>query len=333
MQSAYYFAVVLSSRPVDYERCGLNYLTKRYSKKTRLLGAPAFSGLPSLYSGSVSYGSKLNIYMLKFVSGRIENDLVASFSSSRKIQHACFIGQELLVCFEDSLEVWSNWLDKRNSHVSSTINDNWFAGLHTVFPLGKSLCVISSSAADAVMVVDLKTKSVISRFRLPEHLYGVNYDLSESDSLKDHYIPNDLQLGHLNCGFPDEDQNIWISTLIQGDIGVFDASGNYKRVMTGFVGAHGVRRIDDYDQIYFSDSCLGTLVIANLRGQIIKRYVTSSNWMHDAQHIQDDFFIFGLSDLGVVLVANIATGEEVQFPIPKAEGYIQFFCLQKLGSE
>ena len=331
MGSNYYFAVVLSSRPVDYDKCSLNYLTKRFSKAGRLCDVPNFATLPSLNSGFLSYGGKLNIYHLKLDDGCFETELIASFSSNRKIQHACFIGADLLVCFEDSLEIWSNWQGDMQSVRVCSIDDNWFAGLHTVFPFGTSNCIVSSSAADAAMVVNLISKSVVSRLRLPGYLYGDNYNLRESDSLKEHYIPNDLQLGHLNCAFPDEHKNIWVSTLIQGDIGFFDPAGNYKQVMAGYVGAHGVRCIEGTGRIYFSDSCLGTLVIADSHGQRIQRYSTDSSWMHDAQHLQDDLFLLGLSDLGKVVLADVVTGEERQLQICKTEGFIQFFCLHKLG--
>ncbi len=320
------FVVVLSNRPVDYDRCSLNYLTRRFSRIDRLANVPEFLTLSSLYSGHLSYGSRLNVYNLTFANGRFIIELLVSFSSDRKIQHACFVEDRLLVCYEDSIEIWSNWLGNMQSEQVCSINDNWFAGLHTIFPLGTSRCVVSSSAADAAMIINLDTKSVVSRLRLPGYLYGFNYDLKESDSLKDHYIANDLQLGHLNCAFPDEEQNIWVSTLIQGDIGVFDCSGRYKKVISGYVGAHGVRRIKGRNQIYFSDSCLGVLIIADLHGQIVHRYFTVSKWMHDAQHIQDNLFLLGLSDLGRIVVADVVTGQEQQFPISGCDGYIQFFA-------
>jgi hypothetical protein len=325
----YYLAVVLSSRPVDYDKCSLNYLTKRFSNAERLSDVPDFETLPSLNSGLLSYGGKLNIYHLKLDDGCFAMELIASFSSSRKIQHACFMETDLLVCFEDSLEIWSNWQGKAESIRVCLIDDNWFAGLHTVSPLGISSCLVSSSSADAAMVVDLKSKSVVSRYRLPKDIYKNNYSLRESDSLKSHYIPNDLQLGHLNSAFPDENKNIWVSTLIQGDIGVFDVVGNYKQVMTGYVGAHGVRCIKGKNRIYFSDSCLGVLIIATSQGQIIQRYSTESKWMHDVHHMHDDLFLLGLSDLGKIVLADVATGAEQQFHISSTEGYIQFFCLHE----
>lgn len=324
MKVSYYLIVVLSHRPVDYGRCGLNFLSKRFSVPGRLSKIPLFNDLEPLSNGHTSYGSRLNIYQVDITDNNLNCSLVKSYNCDRKIQHACLQGEKLIVCFEDCVEVWRNWARHSVPEGISRIDDNWFAGLHTVFSMGQSACVVSSSAADAVMTISVDDLRVLDRWRLPQSLYEQNYNLTVFDSLKLHYIPNDFQIGHLNCAFPDDEGNVWISTLIQGDIGCLDKNGNFRRVLSGFQGAHGVRRISARDLIYFSDSCLGVLVVASLDGRIVRRHATTSRWMHDAQHLTGDVFLLGLSDLEIIISVDVSTGMERVVLDTRGQGYIQF---------
>ena len=75
-------------------------------------------------------------------------------------------------------------------------------------------------------------------------------------SVQDHHIANDIQLGHLNCAYPDGHGGFWVSTLGQGDIGHVMPNGDYELIASGFVGCHGIRYSDELGYLYFSDSAL-----------------------------------------------------------------------------
>ena len=59
-------------------------------------------------------------------------------------------------------------------------------------PAGSRL--VSSSGSDAALWVDLRTRKVIRRWRLPSDIYGVNYELTPAMPVSRHYIHNDIQL-------------------------------------------------------------------------------------------------------------------------------------------
>lgn len=327
MNLDHFLLVSTSSRPIDYDRCSLNALKARYRDEDRLKNVPQLWELPPSYDGNVSYKGGLHIYHLTGQLDDINFRLVKKISGNGKLQHAAISNNVLFLCYEDRLELVRDW--ENSDEISHVIQDNWFAGLHTVFENNNGDLVLSSSAADAALVVDKKLKRVKRRLRLPASIYGENYKLSEEDDLIDNYIHNDLQLGHLNCAYPDQDGNIWISTLIQGDIGFFEPNGNYVKVMTGFIGAHGIRRIADQDTIYFSQSCVGALVIADIHGVIKKQCRINSVWMHDVQHVAKSVFILGASDSGKLVVIDTDRNKTQDFPIPEKDGYIQFLNLHR----
>ena len=163
-----------------------------------------------------------------------------------KIQHANLVGRRLVLCFENFLAVLPTVhepVDNVDLRPGSPwrIDDPWFNGLHTVFPVSDDVCIVSSSSADAVLWVDLRSRKVIRRWRLPADIYGFNYDLTPSMSVVEHFIHNDIQLAHLNCAFPDGRGGCYVSTLFQGDIGHVDQDGRYSLLARGQVGCHGVR--------------------------------------------------------------------------------------------
>lgn len=327
MNLDHFLLVSTTSRPVDYERCSLNALKVRYGDKDRLKNIPPLWELSPFYDGHASYDGGLHIYHLTGNLNDIHFRLMKKISGNGKLQHAAISGGLLFLCYEDRLEVVQDW--ERAEEISHIIQDNWFAGLHTVFENDEGDLVLSSSAADAVLVIDKNRKVVKRRLRLPVSIYGENYQLSVDDDLIDNYIHNDLQLGHLNCAYPDHEGNIWVSTLIQGDIGYFNPDGDYRRVLTGFIGAHGIRRIAGQETFYFGHSCTGTLVIADRDGTVKKQHRINSSWMHDVQHLGENVFILAASDRGKLVVINTDNEQTQDFPIPEQDGYIQFLNLHE----
>lgn len=321
--------VSTSSRPVDYSRCSYDALKSRYSDEGRLESIPRLSDLSALLDGHASYDGSLSVYHLSGSEHHIRLRFIKKVVGNGKIQHGIISGNTLVICYEDRVEFMHGW--DRNDASTDVVDDNWFAGLHTIFEDKHGDFVVSSSAADAVLVLDGQRRTVKRRMRLPKSIYGENYELTEADNLKDHYIHNDLQLGHLNAAFPDEFGNIWVTTLIQGDVGCFGEDGSYDRILTGYVGAHGVRRVAGADTIYFSDSCHGRLVLADLNGSVRGGYETASCWMHDAQHLCGSLYLLGAPDLGSLLAVNVETRDIQEFKLPVEDNIVQFLSLKPLS--
>ena len=191
-----------------------------------------------------------------------------------------------------------------NFKLLHTIYDPWLAGGHTIIPDYNGYLAVSCSASDSVLLINEENYKVEKAFRMPEELYGFNYPLKREDSVVEHYITNDYQLTHINCAFP-FDRKIYVSTLIQGAIGYFDYEGNYKELIRGFIGCHGVRVDKGTTEIYFCDSCKGVLLFLNEKCEIIKSYPTKSVWLHDAQQIEENIFAFAVSDRNRVEIIDI----------------------------
>jgi hypothetical protein len=201
-----------------------------------------------------------------------------------------------------------------------------------VFCIDSRTVLVSAAGSDAVLWVDLERGRVNKRWRLPEKLYGKNYDLTEEMSVQDHYIYNDIQLGHLNCAYPDSHGGCLISTLGQGDIGHVTAQGGYRLVTSGFVGCHGVRRASDGKGFYFSDSCDGRLVVSNDSGETKELLRVDSRWLHDAEQVQDDVYIFSLGDRNELSVIDVSRGIELgRFSFESRGANVQFLNVSQRG--
>jgi hypothetical protein len=151
---------------------------------------------------------------------------------------------------------------------------------------------------------------------MPESIYGRNFDLSRADSVVEHYIPNDLQLTHINSA------SFWcdgivVSTLI-GAIGWFDLQGQYRELLRGFVGCHGIRPQARTGPLYFSDSCLGVVVFLNSKLGISRRVDTQSRWLHDALQLGGDVFAVSIADHNQVSIVDFASRQPIA-RIPGAE--------------
>jgi hypothetical protein len=139
---------------------------------------------------------------------------------------------------------------------------------------------------------------------LPEAIYGTNYPLSREHSVVEHFIPNDLQLTHLNCAYPWRG-GILISTLIQGAVGWFDPAGEYRELMRGYVGCHGAKVDRRNDRIFFSDSCLGVIVFLDAEYRVADRVLLGSTWLHDAEQIEGSLFAAAVSDRNLISFVDV----------------------------
>jgi hypothetical protein len=188
-----------------------------------------------------------------------------------------------------------------------TVEDPWLSGAHTVFPDNRGHLLVSCAGSDSILLVDEHLLQVVDAFRLPESLYGRNFPLSRADSVVEHYVPNDLQLTHVNCAYPWR-EGILVSTLI-GAIGWFDFAGHYKELFRGFVGCHGIRAQKHAGNLYFCDSCVGTVDFLDENCVIRRRISTGSRWLHDAQELTNNIIAVSVTDRNQVELIDASSGK------------------------
>ncbi|MFY9822993.1 MAG: hypothetical protein WAM82_16545 [Thermoanaerobaculia bacterium] len=300
-----------SSRTTNLARCSAQFLTRRFGDPERLRDLPPFASLPPaevLYSGAVSF------HRVLMEKGRIRLESLGHVRSRDRIQDVAVLGSDdLLVGFENRLERWR----LRAPYALTGIEVAWrfehphLVGLHTVEPLEEGRVALACSAPDAVLIVDLARGAVERTLWMPASLYGRGYELTESDDLRRHAIPDEAQTTHVNAAHRAGGSRLVVSTLIQGAIGSFDlATGAYEEICHGFVGCHGVRRNAE-GEIYFADSPSGRLVFLDSKGWIAHSFPTGSLWLHDVQQIAGDVYAFALADSNELRVYDVATGEQL----------------------
>lgn len=304
-----FFCLTHSSRGMDFQQASLNYLTRRYSSPDRLNNLPPFDSLPSencsTYTGNISIWEIPDDFLQR-------PKLIAFIEKKYKIQHAAVHMEKLILCGTAFIEIYNmqDVIDNRESAACKrVISHPWFSGGHTVIINKNDELVVTCSGSDSVLFFDL-SGNLLRYYRMPEELYGKNYDLNLSDDVRQHYISNDLQLTHINCASECVDGYL-VSALIQGLVGFFDSTGTYKEIVRGFVGCHGARPFPGDDGFYFSDSAMGALIEMDFQGRIIKRFSVNSKWLHDALYVKKDHFIFIPSDLNTMEFWNIASGEKI----------------------
>jgi hypothetical protein len=332
------FRVLLThtSREWDRLRCDRDALVRRFSAPARLLSLPPFETLAPppahLYSGSLS------ILDLLIDSDRPRVTAQRYIESELNIQHATFVNDRLVLCFENFLAVMPSIdtpLDDVDLRAGSPwrIDDNWFSGLHTVFPVSRDTCLVSSAGSDAALWVDLERREVVRRWRLPPEIYGRNYDLTPAMAVNRHYIHNDIQLGHLNCAYPDGEGGCYISTLAQGDIGHVSQDGSYSLLARGYVGCHGVRLAQNGASVYFSDSCSGRLMELKPDGEITAKWSVDSRWLHDVVQADSDFYLFCLGDRNQLAVVDSTRGQELcRFAFDSRGANVQFISVTSIDT-
>jgi hypothetical protein len=301
-------ALTHSSRRTNLDRCSVELLARRFGDPDRLRRLPPFQALPPpepLYSGAVS------LYRVSGdEAGRPRFAPMGRVRHRDKIQHAALLEPDrLLVGYEQRVELW-RLLSPGRRAVERTYEHPHLAGLHTVGPLAGNRAVLSCSAPDAVLLLDLATGEVERTLRMPASLYGINYALAPEHDLRRHYIGDEQQTTHVNQAFPfDGGRRVLVSTLIQGAIGVFDLeTGDYEEIARGFVGCHGAR-LSEEGRIYFADSPRGHLVFLDDRGRAVRRFDAGSRWLHDVQQIAGSVYAFALADANELRVWDIDRAE------------------------
>jgi hypothetical protein len=302
-------AVTHTSRVWDWERCTQDFLRERYQRPGRLEGLPPFEELPSAEE-SRSYSGRLTLFDLILDSDGVHFVPTRCIDSELKANHVSRVENDLVVCCDDCVFVVSANCEVGAGDIER-IDDPWFAGLQMVFPIDNTRCVVSASAPDALMVLDLVQRRVVHRWRVPAENYGRNYNLTDTMSVHDHYIANDMQLTHLNCAYPDGSGGFWISTLAQGDIGHVAADGTYDRMASGFIGCHGVRYSKELGVLYFSDSCTGRLIGLDAARAPRTLGSVDSRWLHDSQHLAGDLFILCVGDKNAIVVLDGSSNREI----------------------
>lgn len=254
----------------------LNYLDRRWNQPGRLPPSVRFEDLPHASEASPHLGS-FTVWSLR----RLDRPRLLLHARPRnyKPQHVMWHDRRLWVLGTECLDVY----DEALKH-AGRFSDPWLAGGHTVIPGDDGFLYLSCSASDSVLVVDASALAALRALRLPEEIYGRNFPLRRTDSVVEHFISNDLQLAHLNCASPWRG-SVLVSNLGPGSIGRFDPSGSYAELLRGFVGCHGVRVDPRSGEVYFTDSCVGTVVFLDSELRPRWRLATHSSWLHDAHRI------------------------------------------------
>lgn len=312
-------ALTHSSRRTNLARCSAEFLRLRFGDPERLRNLPAFETLPPpepLYCGSASF-----FRVGENEEGRLRLDPLGRIKDAEKIQCATLLGEtDLLVGYEQRVERWRlpeplgalPRIDRASCAVAGRYEHPHLAGLHTVEPLSAGRAVLSCSAADALLVLDLESGEVERTLRMPAAFYGQGYPLTPDMDLRRHYVDDEGQTTHVNQGWPfDGGRRVLVSTLIQGAIGVFDlATGEYEELARGFVGCHGAR-VSGEGEIYFADSTAGHLVFLDRRGRVARRFDAGSRWLHDVQQIAGSVYAFALADANELQVWDIDREERL----------------------
>jgi hypothetical protein len=298
-----------SSRTTNLARCSAAFLTRRFGDPERLRSLPPFASLPPapvLYSGGVSFHRALS------ENGRVRLEPLGHARSRDRIQDVALLGpDDLLVGFENRLERWRLRLPfaLAGSEVVWRFEHPHLVGLHTVEPLADGRVALACSTPDAVLVLDLARGVVERTLRMPAALYGQGYEVSDTDDLRLHAAPDELQTTHVNAAHRAGGSRLVVSTLIQGAIGSFDLeTGAYEEICRGFIGCHGARMSAE-GEIYFADSPSGRLLFLDSEGWIARSFGTGSRWLHDVQQITGNVYAFALADSNELRVYDIASGE------------------------
>jgi hypothetical protein len=326
--------VTHSSRPVDLNQCSFEALCQRYSDPDRLAKLPPLNSLAPV-SAARAYEGGVSLLRLELsANGAVIEDM-GFREIGRKIQHAAFVGDNIVLCLEDSLYVTPT-LDGIPAEYPAEgdpgrIDDHWFAGLHTCFPIDTETCLASASAPDAFLWISLPDRRVTRRVRIPAAIYGHNYDMDDRTSLQHHYVGNDQQLAHMNCAFPMLDGGVVYSTLIQGHVGRYHPATGWEIWRSGNVGCHGARVTDDQQTVYFADSTRGDLVMIDGTDKVERRLHRPSEWLHDVQQLPGTrFYLLAESDRNTLTVLNAATDEIVhEWSCPDRGASIQFLHSRK----
>ncbi len=308
-----------SSRKTDFSECARKSLEQRYASPDRLQNLIPFEQLLPIKE-SILYTGGISFYLaLKDLNNNYFFKMLGSVCSNRKIQHAVLVDEKtIIVVYVASIELWKlhksitkyNNLNKTDCYLYKTYSHPHFAGLHTVSMVTEKLAVISASASDAIMILDLDSGEVKKNIRMPKEIYGENYEITEEMDLRNHYIKNDLQIAHINSAYPDKKKNnIVVSALIPGAVGCFNLdTGKYVELISGHVGCHGAR-VSDKDLIYFTDSTEGKLLVIDKNRNVKNMFSIESKWLHDSIQIDGDIYAFSIADKNELRIVDIKSNK------------------------
>jgi hypothetical protein len=320
-----------SSRHWNAADCDRDYLRGRYDTPDRLRNPPPFESLPP---NDAPYHGLLSVLRLRVSPGEVTSSIIRHYKSAEKVVHAAIVGDRIVVCFDAGLAHFPYRRDvgeiDLTSPTAQRMADPWLGGMHTVAAVDERTCVVSSAGADAILWLNVHENEAVRRWRLPAERYGTNYALDETTWLSEHYIPNKLQLGHLNSAAPDGRGRTCFSVLGQGDVGYVDAAGNYEVLVSGYVGCHGARYRGD--ELYFSDSCSGRLMRVDGPDRASVLFETGSRWLQDAAHLTGDLFLLALADRNQLVLADVGRRVRLaEWDFGAVQGTVQFLNVAAAG--
>jgi len=252
----------------------------------------------NVYTGSFTLWEWKRVYEIPILSHFV--------SKAYKVQDVCRLGEKLLVCGTTFFEVYP--ISGPYEHPEKIVTHPWFSGGHTIEINSYEHIVVSCSGPDSILIFNVDGK-LITSLRIPESIYGTNYKFTHNDDLRNHYIKNDFQIGHMNSATPVKDGYL-CSLLIPGAIGYFDNFGRYREIIRGFVGCHG-SRLSSEGMVYYSDSCNGLLVEMDLDGMVVRRFKLQTKWLHDSLQISNDLYLFSLSDANTIELWDVAKENQI----------------------
>ena len=277
--------VTHSDRSFLEARCDLNYLEKRFpdnrfdsksnSKKiTGIKQAIPYKGMLSLWK------IEETDYSLTFLK---------SYYPDYKVQFATFHNEVLVVYGSDRIEVLN-----MDFECVRKIEDPAIAGGHTIHFDKEGFAWINSAPGNMILKINIHSGEIVEKIKMSD-LYGEGFNYENKD-IKDFFIPTDLQPTHVNCAFP-HDNSIYVTLLIQGVVGVFDAKRKYREIISGFRGLHSGKINLNSGELYFTDSPAGIIWFYDMKGErFVKRFKINSRWVHDCDHIENETYAAGLSD-------------------------------------
>ncbi|MCE9590358.1 MAG: hypothetical protein K8S99_07525 [Planctomycetes bacterium] len=297
----YLIGVTHSDRPLDFERCTVEFFNKRFGDPERLHNPPPFESLAPASAHSPYHGGAT--FWILDPEKPDRPTFVRHLNTGYRVQHASTLGGRFLLGGTESVELVSfdgtpHW----------RASDPWMAGVHTVFHHAGRIAV-SCSASDSLIVLDAVTGAVTHALRLPPGRYGPGYDLTRDHDVREHYIVNDHQMTHVNCAWPSE-EGIYVSTLIQGAVGLFGWDTTYRELFRGYVGCHGVRKIGG-DALLLADSCAGIARVLDTAGNEREQLDFGCRWLHDAAPVNDKHILAAVADRNSVAVADRETGRTI----------------------
>lgn len=293
LRDATLLVVTLSDRSTDREGIAVSRLGQRYSRADRLVDLPDWRSFPSAAEAQ-RFGGSILVCRLDVRAPSVEPAFVLR-PHDDKPQHAILAWPDLWVLGVRTLRRYRMHLgaDGPNLQLAAECDDPWLSGGHTLDLSADGMLLVSASAGDAVLAVDGRSLEVVWRWRLPSDAFGSNWPIGPTDDLREHYIPNDFQLAHLN-GAAWHGRGFVYSTL-SGTIGYASVDGLHQILLSGLTSSHGIRS-DAHEGLYFSDSAAGMIIGLDEEDGIQWRQSVDSRWLHDSLHVGDGFYVCLLTD-------------------------------------